>query len=126
MIKEQNEETEPRGGTSTVIASEKMIKSLIYVVHGQQVMMDSDLASLYQVETKVFNQAVKRNIRRFPESFRFQLTDEEYKDLRSQFVTSNSRGGRRYLPYWCIIKRCWEKVFCIKSFRRSTSCKRTY
>ena len=61
-------------------------------------MLDFDLARLYGVETKVFNQAVKRNIGRFPDRFRFQLTAEEYEDLRSQFVTSK-RGGRRYLPY---------------------------
>lgn len=61
--------------------------------------MDSDLAMLYQVETKKFNQAVKRNENRFPEQFRFQLTKTEYEDLRSQIVTSNGRGGRRYLPY---------------------------
>lgn len=79
--------------------SEVTIKNLIYVVRGQQVMMDSDLATLYQVETKVFNQAVKRNIERFPEKFRFQLTKEEYDSLRSQFVTSNGKGGRRYMPY---------------------------
>lgn len=99
MTKEQHVETEVKEEISPVIVSDKMIKSLIYVVRGQQVMMDSDLAALYQVETKVFNQAVKRNIMRFPDSFRFQLTDEEYKDLKSQIVTSNSRGGRRYLPY---------------------------
>ena len=75
------------------------IKSLIYIVRGQQVMLDSDLAILYQVETKVFNQAVSRNIERFPESFRFQLTKEEYDSLRSQFVISNGRGGRKYRPY---------------------------
>ena len=61
--------------------------------------MDSDLAMLYQVETKVFNQAVSRNIERFPENFRFQLTKEEFEALRSQIVTSNGRGGRRYRPY---------------------------
>ena len=61
-------------------------------------MMDSDLATLYQVETKVFNQAVKRNLDRFPENFRFQLTKEEFTSLRSQNVTSKGRGGRRYLP----------------------------
>lgn len=54
------------------------IKNLIYVVRNQQVMIDSDLAMLYQVETKVFNQAVKRNIARFPDNFRFQLTKDEY------------------------------------------------
>ena len=82
------------------------IKSMIYVVRNQQVMLDSDLAMLYQVETKRLNEAVKRNILRFPEEFRFQLTENEVKSLRSQFATSNSRdednskkGGRRYLPY---------------------------
>lgn len=82
-----------------VIAETKDIKSLIYVVRGQQVMLDSDLAMLYQVETKVFNQAVTRNIDRFPENFRFQLTKEEFDALRSQIETSNGRGGRRYRPY---------------------------
>ena len=62
--------------------SEVTIKNLIYVIRGQQVMMDSDLAALYQVETKVFNQAVKRNLERFPKKFRFQLTKEEYDSLR--------------------------------------------
>jgi hypothetical protein len=61
-------------------------------------MLDSDLAALYEVETKVLNQAVKRNIDRFPEDFMFQLTKEEYKLLKSQNVTS-SWGGRRTLPY---------------------------
>lgn len=99
MTKEQHEALEPKKEITAVIASDKAIKSLIYVVHGNQVMMDSDLAALYQVETKVFNQAVKRNAMRFPDSFRFQLTDDEYRDLKSQIVTSNGRGGRRYLPY---------------------------
>lgn len=75
------------------------ISKLIYVVRGKQVMMDSDLAALYQVETKIFNKAVSRNIERFPENFRFQLTNEEFDALRSQIATSNGRGGRRYRPY---------------------------
>lgn len=79
------------------------IKNLIYVVRNQQVMLDSDLAMLYQVETKVFNQAVKRNIARFPDNFRFQLTKDEYVALRSQVVTLNENVGRgthrKYLPY---------------------------
>jgi hypothetical protein len=82
------------------------IKSLIYFVQNQQVMLDSDLAALYQVETKVLNQAVKRNSLRFPEKFCFQLTNEEYEVLKSQIVTSNldnendsKRGGRRTMPY---------------------------
>lgn len=75
------------------------IKNLVYYVRGQAVMLDSDLAAMYQVETKVFNQAVNRNIERFPENFRFQLTNEEYESLRSQIVTSSGWGGRRYMPY---------------------------
>lgn len=75
------------------------IRSLVYVIRGQQVILDSDLAALYQIETKNFNKAVGRNIERFPEDFRFQLTKEEFDDLRFQIGTSNNRGGRRYLPY---------------------------
>lgn len=81
------------------VMNETDLRSLVYVIRGQEVMLDSDLAALYQVETKVFNQAVSRNIERFPGNFRFQLTAEEYVALRSQLVTSNGRGGRRYLPY---------------------------
>ncbi|UCD86113.1 MAG: ORF6N domain-containing protein [Deltaproteobacteria bacterium] len=77
---------------------EKRIENLILLIRGQKVMLDADLAELYGVETKVFNQAVKRNIKRFPEDFMFQLTEKEVGILRSQFVTSRW-GGRRYLPY---------------------------
>lgn len=62
-------------------------------------MLDFDLAELYEVETKVLNQAVKRNINRFPEDFMFQLTKIEWNSLRSQFVTSKGKGGTRYFPY---------------------------
>lgn len=103
MAKEQQGITETTGQKGIqlpeIIVPDKTIQKLIFVVREQQVMMDSDLAALYQVETKVFNQAVKRNIARFPNAFRFQLTNEEYEGLRSQIVTSNGRGGRRYLPY---------------------------
>ena len=76
------------------------INEQIYSIRGMQVIFDSELASIYGVETKVFNQSVKRNSDRFPEEFRFQLTELEFHNLRSQIVTSNSiRGGRRYLPY---------------------------
>ncbi|HPM03215.1 MAG TPA: ORF6N domain-containing protein [Candidatus Cloacimonadota bacterium] len=76
------------------------IESHILIVRDMQVMLDSDLASLYQVETKVLNQAIKRNSNRFPESFRFQLTINEFNNLRSQNVTSSyDHGGRRHLPY---------------------------
>lgn len=74
------------------------LTKFIHVIRGRHVVVDCDLAALYGVETKVFNQAVKRNSGRFPEHFRFQLTQEECDNLRSQSVTS-SWGGRRYLPY---------------------------
>jgi hypothetical protein len=75
-------------------------QNMLYEIRGQKVMIDSDLAVLYGVELKVMNQAVKRNIGRFPLDFMFQLTNDEWDSLRSQFVTSkNSRGGRRYVPY---------------------------
>lgn len=79
------------------------LQSLIYTIRGYKVMLDSDLAALYEVETKVLNQAVKRNIERFTGDFMFQLTGEEFETLRSQIVTSKltdeKRGGRQYLPY---------------------------
>jgi hypothetical protein len=70
----------------------------VFVVRGVKAMLDSDLAALYEVETKVLNQAVKRNIDRFPKDFMFTLSKEEFKILKSQNVTS-SWGGRRTLPY---------------------------
>lgn len=76
------------------------IQSLIYEIRGFQVMLDSDLAKLYKIETKNLNKAAQRNAERFPEDFRFQLTDEETKFLRFQIGTSNSgAGGRRYNPW---------------------------
>ena len=76
------------------------IKSLIYTIRGKEVMLDRDLAKLYQVETRVLNQAVKRNIERFPEDFMFQLSKEEFEILKSQVVISSSNwGGVRKLPY---------------------------
>ncbi len=74
------------------------IQQAIYIIRGHKVMLDADLAALYEVETKVFNQAVKRNLDLFPEDFMFQLTAEEWEILKSQIVTSRSWGGRRYLP----------------------------
>ena len=76
------------------------IASKIYVIRKQRVMLDRDLAILYGVETKVLNQAVKRNLDRFPEDCMFQFDEVEWGELRSQFVTSKeTRGGRQYLPY---------------------------
>jgi phage regulator Rha-like protein len=84
------------------ISAIKTIREKIYHVRGLQVMLDSELSEIYGIETKAFNQAVKRNEARFPESFRFQLTVDEYKSLRSQIVTLKdlSRGQhRKYMPY---------------------------
>ena len=75
-----------------------VIQNKIYFIRNQYVMLDRDLAMLYQVETKVLNQAVKRNIKRFPEDFMFKLSHDETVNLRSQFVTS-SWGGSRYQPF---------------------------
>ena len=76
------------------------IQNRIFTIRGLQVMIDSDLAEMYGVETKNLNLAVKRNIDRFPDFFRFQLTEKEYKSLRLQIETSKEkRGGRRYMPY---------------------------
>jgi hypothetical protein len=95
----------------------QFIQNRIYEIRGERVMLDFDLAALYEVETRVFNQAVKRNIKRFPGDFMFRLAAEEWKSLkeqfvtdytqmidnqidqRSQFVTLNSRISTRYLPY---------------------------
>ena len=82
-----------------LIVTEQGIQSRIFTIRGRQVMLDRDLAELYQVETKVLNQAVKRNIKRFPENFRFQLTKEELENLRSQFVTFKENLNTKYLPY---------------------------
>ena len=78
-----------------------IIEHKIYLAREQKVMLDSDLATLYGVETRVLNQAVKRNLPRFPDDFMFQLTKEEFENLKSQFVTSSlsNYGGRRKLPY---------------------------
>jgi hypothetical protein len=76
------------------------IAETIHILRGQRVMLDMDLARLYGVETRALNQAVRRNPERFPEDFMFQLTDDEWKALRSQSVTSKEGvGGRRYLPH---------------------------
>ncbi len=85
-------------GKGGIVIPTERITQAILLIRGHKVMLDSDLADLYEVETKVLIQAVKRNIGRFPEDFMFQLTEQELKNLRSQFVTS-SWGGRRYPPY---------------------------
>jgi phage regulator Rha-like protein len=75
------------------------LSQLILVLRGQRVILDSDLAALYEVSTKQLNQQIKRNSDRFPAEFAFRISKKEFESLRSQIVTSNTRGGRRYLPY---------------------------
>ncbi len=75
------------------------LEKTIYLIRGEKVILDEDLARLYQVPTRVLIQAVKRNQERFPDDFMFQLTSEEYSTLRSQFVTASGRTGRRTRPY---------------------------
>jgi len=81
-----------------IILSENIVASKIFVIRDQRVMLDRDLAELYEVETRVLNQAVARNLERFPDIFMFQLTQQEFDILKSQIVTS-SWGGTRKLPY---------------------------
>lgn len=75
------------------------IEKLIYLIRGERVMLDQDLAELYGVETKALVQAISRNLNRFPSDFMFQLSFQEFSALRSQIVTSKGRGGRRSIPY---------------------------
>ena len=81
----------------TTLVPTELIASKIYLIRGIKIMLDRDLAELYGVETKVLKQAVRRNIKRFPNDFMFELTKDEFENLRSQIVTS-SWGGARYLP----------------------------
>jgi len=82
----------------SLIPAERIERS-IWLIRGHKVILDADLAVLYGVETRTLVQAVKRNIERFPEDFMFQLTEEEFRFLRSQTVISRGWGGRRYPPY---------------------------
>lgn len=92
-------------GSAVVEINQRRVQQLIYLVRNRQVMVDDDLAVLYQVDTSALNRAVKRNIERFPEDFMFQLTKAEYEALRYQNGiskngdTTDGRGGRRYMPY---------------------------
>jgi len=83
---------------TTLVAPESVAQRIL-LIRGHKVMLDSDLAFLYNVQTRALVQAVKRNSRRFPTDFMFQLTNEEWDSLRSQNVISKGRGGRRYAPY---------------------------
>jgi len=86
--------------SNAITISQQQIKNKIFTIRGEQVMLDRDLAELYQVETRVLNQAVSRNIERFPTTFRFHLSKEEFEDWKSQFVMSkNDKMGLRRAPY---------------------------
>jgi len=96
-----------------------LIERRIYLIRGRKVMIDSDLAELYGVETKILNRGVRRNLERFPEDFMFQLTKDEAESLRIQFGTLEPAGRgqhRKYLPYVydCKIKQVWA------GFRKTT------
>ena len=83
---------------TTTVPIESIVSKIVFI-RGEKVMLDRDLAELYGVETKVLKQAVRRNIKRFPDDFMFELTKEEFENWRSQFVTSNSdKMGLRYKP----------------------------
>lgn len=83
---------------SSLIVPDEVVMNKIYVIRNHKVMLDKELAELYQVETRVLNQQVQRNLKRFPDDFMFQLTQSEFESLISQFVISN-RGGTRKLPF---------------------------
>lgn len=91
----------PKSNLPIAMVSEENILDKIYLIRGQKVMLDRDLAEMYSVEVRVLNQAVKRNATRFPDDFMFQLTDVEFNSLISQFVISKNegRGGIRKFPY---------------------------
>lgn len=85
---------------SVLVVPDEVVMNKIYVIRNQKVMLDRDLAELYQVETKVLKQSVKRHLKRFPDDFMFEMTESELNNWRSQFVTSKSdRMGMRYLPF---------------------------
>lgn len=101
-MNEENNITPINEELNVVTYETENIKNLIYTIRGKQVMLDSDVAMLYHYDTKRINEAVKRNTERFPQSFCFQLEEEEVKSLRSQIATLNKSGRgqhRKYLPY---------------------------
>lgn len=89
----------PKSNLPIVKVSEENILEKIYLIRGQKVMLDRDLAEMYGVEVKRLNEAVKRNTTRFPEDFMFQLSKDEYNSLRSQFATLEKGRHSKYLPY---------------------------
>lgn len=96
-----------------IAISEEVVMSKIYKIRGQKVMLDRDLAELYQVETKRLKEAVRRNISRFPEDFMFEMTKNELEIWRSQFATSKSdQKGLRYVPF-CFTEQGVTMLSCV-------------
>jgi ORF6N domain len=87
------------GSTKVMSNQIEIITSVIRTIRGKKVILDADLARIYGVSTKALNQAVKRNLQRFPDDFLLRLSSDELENLRSQIVTSSLHGGQRYLPY---------------------------
>ena len=102
-----------------IMLPDEVVMTKIFIVRGQKVMIDRDLAELYGVETRVLKQAVKRNIERFPEDFMFEMTKEELINWRSQFVTSNSdKMGLRYAPF-CFTEQGVTMLSCTLNSKRA-------
>jgi hypothetical protein len=103
-----------------LLLAEEAIVNKIYMIRGQKIMLDRDLAVLYGVETKVLKQAVRRNLKRFPKDFMFTMTKKELENWRSQFVTSNSGElmGLRYAPY-CFTEQGVTMLACILNSNRA-------
>ena len=97
------------------------IQGMIYEIRGQKVMLDSDLATLYEVETSNLNKAVKRNIERFPDDFMFQLTKDEWENLIFHFGISSQHGGRRFMPY--VFTEQGEVLCAFAERNRRTNCR---
>lgn len=102
-----------------VTIPEEIITSKIYMIRNQKVMLDRDLAELYGVETRILKQAVRRNMKRFPEDFMFEMTKEEFRNWRSQFVTSKvDQKGLRYAPF-CFTEQGVTMLSCILNSERA-------
>ena len=85
--------------TQQIIVPSEIIEKRIFFIRGQKVMLDFQLAELYNVQTKRLKEQVRRNLSRFPGDFMFELTEDEFNALRTQFATSNKRGGMQYRPF---------------------------
>ncbi len=105
--------------SAEILIPEEVITSKIFYIRNQKVMLDRDLAELYGVETKVLKQAVRRNLKRFPEDFMFEMSSAEFQNWRSQFVTSKEdKQGLRYAPF-CFTEQGVTMLSCILNSERA-------